>query len=56
MAAVVAASQYQLCRTESGPGHSVQWVEVKAILIAVASTPLMKSVMFLQTLGLLSMA
>ena len=51
---VVAAvwPQCQLCRYQSGLGHSIQWAGLKAVLIALASTPWRKFVMSLLILGL----
>lgn len=44
--------QCQLCRYQGGLGHSVQWAGLKAVLIALASTPWRKFAMSLLTLGL----
>lgn len=46
--------QHQLCTPGNGLGHFAQSAEPKALLIALARTPLMNLAIFLLTLELLS--
>lgn len=46
--------QPQLCAPGNGLGHFAQSAEPKALLVALASTPLMNLAVFLLTLELLS--